>query len=329
MQHDMQSGSEPPVTQTIDPEVKLFVDGVAAAYARHPDVMTVPYDQGRAIVEDVRKPWRQGGPVMASSEDRVLDLPGGALRIRVHRPTLEKNQPALVYLHGGGFTFFSIDTHDRVMREYAARAGVTVIGADYPLSPEAKFPAALEQIAALVEWLTAHGSELGVDPTRLFIGGDSAGGNLSVATALLLREKGRPDLIKAMVLNYAGLSPESSDDAKTRFGGPGAILTASEADFFWRNYIRDPEDRKNPLVNVLGADVTELPPAIFIVAENDLLAEQSPLMAQKMTTAGVPVVIKSYPGAVHGFIEAASVSSLARQALQDASDWLAQTFTGN
>ena len=310
----------------IDPEVKLFVDGVAAAYGRHPNVMTVPYAQGRAIIEDVRKLWRQGGPVMASSEDRLVDLPGGPLRIRIHRPTADKNQPGLIYLHGGGFTFFSIDTHDRVMREYAHRAGVTVVGVDYPLSPEAKFPAALEQITALAKWLEAQGPEIGIDPNRIAIGGDSAGGNLSVATSLLLRDQGAPTLIKAMVLNYAGLSPDASDEAKTRFGGEGAILTADEVDFFWGNYLRGPEDRGNPLVNVLTADVTGLPPAIFIVAENDILAEQSPVMAQRMSAAGGRTMVKVYPNAVHGFIEAASVSELARRALQDAADWLIQTL---
>src|SRR5262245_4727283 len=142
------------MTTPTDPDVKLFLNGVAAAYARHPNVMTVPYDQGRAIVEEVRKPWRTGGPVMLSVEDRTVPLPHGNLRIRIHRPTAAQKPPVLICLHGGGFTFFSINTHDRVMREYAARTGFTVIGVDYPLSPEHKFPIALEQIAALTEWLT-------------------------------------------------------------------------------------------------------------------------------------------------------------------------------
>jgi acetyl esterase len=311
------------MTDLVDPEVQLFVDGVAAAYAKHPDVMTIPMDQGRAVVEEVRRPWREGGPVMADTAERMIDLPGGPLRIRVHRPTMEAGLPALIYLHGGGFTFFSIDTHDRVMREYADRAGIAVVGVDYPLSPEAKFPLALDQIAALVEWLADHGAELGIDPARLAIGGDSAGGNLSVATSILLRDRGRPDLLKGMLLNYPGLSPDKSDAAKARFGGDGAILSASEADFFWNNYVRGPDDSRNPLANVLIADVSNLPPAIFIVAEIDLLAEQSPAMAERMIAAGGQAIVHVYPGAVHGFIEAAAVSQLARKGLQDASEWLA------
>jgi len=305
-----------------DPQIQIFVDGVAAAYARHPDVMTLPAVEGRVIVEAVRRPWREGGPMMAESVDRRIALAGGPLRIRVHRPVAAGVLPALIYLHGGGFTFFSLDTHDRVMREYAARGGFAVIGVDYPLSPEAKFPEALDQVAALVEWLAGNGAAIGIDPARLAIGGDSAGGNLSVATALVLRDRGKPGLLRAMLLNYPGLSPDKSAEAAATFGGDGAILSSDEAEFFWRTYLRGPEDRRNPLANVLTADPAGLPPALFVVAEIDLLAEQSPVMAARMIAAGGDAIVRVYRGAVHGFIEAVSVSDLAAQALQDGAEWV-------
>lgn len=306
----------------IDPEIQLFVDGVAAAYARHPDVMTVPPREGRRIVEEVRRPWCQGGPQMHAIEEREITLRGSTTRVRVYRPDSTRGGPALIYLHGGGFTFFSIDTHDRLMREYAARTGFVVLGLDYPLSPEAKFPLALRQIAAFVEWLADERGGLGIDAGRLAIGGDSAGGNLAIATALLLRDRGRRDLIKALLLNYPGLSPDKSADAIARFGGDGAILTAKEAAFFWGNYLRDAADRRNPLANILSADPSGLPPTLFVVAENDLLAEQSSVMAERITAAGGSAELRLYPGAVHGFIEAMSVSALACQAIDDAAHWL-------
>jgi len=307
----------------IDPQIQLFVDGVAAAYARHPDVMTLPTEEGRRVVEDVRRPWRQGGPAMDATDDHVFDLPGGAMRARIHRPDRRRDGAALIYLHGGGFTFFSIDTHDRLMREYAARSGMTVIGLDYPLSPEAKFPAALDQVVACVEWLAAHGRAIGIDGDRLAIGGDSAGGNLSLAAALALRDRSASHALKGLLLNYPGLSPDKSADAVARFGGDGAILTADEAEFFWNNYLRDAADRRDPLANILIADPAGLPPALFIVAEIDLLAEQSAVMAKRIRDAGGIAELNLYRGAVHGFVEAMSVSTLAQRAIADAADWLA------
>jgi acetyl esterase len=306
----------------IDPQIQIFVDGVAAAYGRHPDVMTLPPAEARQVVEEVRRPWREGGPVMAATEDHRVELPGGAMRVRIHRPTDAPTPGVLIYLHGGGYMFFSIDTHDRVMREYAARTGMVVIGLDYPLAPECKFPEALERIVEFVAWLVDHAEALGIDADRIAIGGDSAGGNLSVGTALALRDRGQPGIVKALLLNYPGLSPDHSPEAAARFGGAGAILSADEADFFWNNYTRGRTDRQDPRANILIADPAGLPPAIFIVAENDLLAEQSPIMAERMVAAGGSAVVRIYPGAVHGFIEAVSVSDLADRAIGDAAAWL-------
>ncbi|MDB5708790.1 MAG: acetylesterase [Sphingomonas bacterium] len=310
----------------IDPEIQFFVDGIAAAYAQHPDVMTVPPAEARAIVEQVRAPWRQGGPVMQATEERTIALPGGTIRARIHRPTDARGRPVLIYLHGGGFTFFSIDTHDRLMREYAAASGMTVIGLAYPLSPEVKFPEALHRIAAFVTWLASDASDLEIDRARIAIGGDSAGGNLSLATALLLRERGAPGLVKALLLNYPGLSPDKSPEAVAQFGGEGAILSADEAEFFWNNYLRGPDDRRDPLANLLIADPAGLPPALFVVAEHDLIAEQSDAMATRIEAAGGAAELRLYSGAVHGFVEAMSVSALARRAVAESAQWLVATM---
>src|SRR5690606_8787918 len=155
--------------------------------------------------------------------ERVFDPGAGELRIRVYRPEgAEASAPALVYLHGGGFTLFSIDTHDRLMREYAAAGGFVVIGVDYPLAPEHKYPVALDRIEAFMLWLKDHGGELGVDPARIAMGGDSAGANLSFTTTLRLRERGDMGLVRAILSNYGGFSAHLSDEAEARFGGPGS-----------------------------------------------------------------------------------------------------------
>jgi acetyl esterase len=174
----------------------------------------------------------------------------------------------------------------------------------------------------VVRYLAEHGPEFGVDPRSIAIGGDSAGANLAMATALRLRDEGDPGLLKAMVLNYGVFSRHSSPEAQRRFGGPGEMLTADEMEGFWQNYLRDEQDADDPLVCPTGADLPGLPPALLIVPECDLLAEQSLHLAVRLREAGVPVEQKIYRGAVHSFLEAVSISPLAEQAFADTASWL-------
>ena len=164
-------------------------------------------------------------------------------------------------MHGGGWTLFSLDTHDRLMREYAARAGVIVVGVDYALSPEARFPTALNQVAAVVRWLRADGAvEIGADPQRLAAGGDSAGGNLTVAACLKLRDAGEGDAVRAMLLNYAVVDAETSETAGRLWGGDGFMLTPEEMKGFWADYLSSPEQALDPLACPIRADFAGFPP---------------------------------------------------------------------
>jgi acetyl esterase len=142
------------VPDDLDPDIRLFQRRLSAGYAEHPPLDSVDITQARAIVEAVRAPLACGGPVMAGSRDIEVPVPGQpALRLRIHQPERGTTLPALVYLHGGGWVYFSLDTHDRLMREYAARAGRAVVGIDYARAPEARFPVALEQTVAALRWL--------------------------------------------------------------------------------------------------------------------------------------------------------------------------------
>jgi acetyl esterase len=217
---------------------------------------------------------------------------------------------------------FSLDTHDRVMREYAARAGMIVVGVDYALSPEAKYPVALEQVAAVARFLAGHGDEWGVDPQRIAIGGDSAGANLAIATSLRLRDEDAGQLIRAMVLNYGVFDRLSSDDARERLGGPGNMLTSDEMEGFWRNYLRDDREADDPLVSPLRAELHGLPRTLLVVPQFDLLTEQSVRLAGLMIAAGVPVTLNMYDGAVHSFLEAVSIAPIADRAFADTAAWL-------
>jgi acetyl esterase len=307
----------------IDPQVRAFVESVSRGFAGHPGFDALPHAEARAVAETVRAPWSRGGPQMARTRElRIPEGPDG-VRVRLHEPLAsERPRPTLVYLHGGGWTLFSIDTHDRLMREYAARSGLNVIGVDYALSPEEKFPRALDQVAGVVRWLRAHGPEVGADPARLAIGGDSAGGNLALATALRLRDEGEAEALKAVLLNYAALDVNCSDEAEQRFGGPGAMLNRAEMDQYWANYLRSEADASDPLACPALARLDGLPPAFLAVAEQDILAEQNHALAARLAAAGVEAQLVAYEGATHSFLEAVSISSLADRALQEASDWL-------
>lgn len=168
----------PPPTP-IDRDIKHFVDTVVAETRRLSGGRELDWPQKRAIAEQARLPWRQGGPTMARTEDIVVTTEAGPVRLRIHDPSPARDKPLLGYIHGGGWAMFSLDTHDRVMRELAARADMTVVGIDYALAPEARYPIALNQVVGVVRWLRTHGAEHGLDATRLALGGDSAGAALS------------------------------------------------------------------------------------------------------------------------------------------------------
>ena len=307
--------------------IRRFVIAMGRGWAEHPGFATAPAPEARRIAEQVRAPWRRGGPGMAVTEHRVA-LQHGDVRIRCYDAAPARSKPALVYLHGGGWTLFSLDTHDRVMREYAALAGVVVVGVDYALSPEAKYPVALGQVCGVARFLRDRGDELGIDPLRVGLGGDSAGANLSIAASLRLRDEGDGRLVRVMVLNYGVYDRWSSPDAHRRFGGEGYMLSSAEMEAFWANYLRDPGDVNDPLVCPINADLRRLPPALLVVPACDLLAEQSVRIAARLREAGVNTELRLYEGASHSFLEAVSIARLADRAFSETACWLREALTG-
>ena len=308
--------------EDLDPRIREFVEAMGAAWARHPGFAAAPPPEARRIADVVRAPWARGGPAMAETTELRVPCDRGEVRVRCHDPGPAGIKPAIVYLHGGGWTLFSLDTHDRVMRELAARAGAVVVGVDYALSPEAKYPVALDQVCAVLRYVAERGRDLGVDPKRVTVAGDSAGGNLSVAACLRLRDAGDPALPSGMALFYGVFDRRSSPEAAARFGGPGYMLAADEMEQFWRNYLTKESEAEDPCVSPLRADLRGLPPALLVVPACDLLTEQSVRMAERLLEAGVDVRCALYEGASHSFLEAVSISPLADRALTDAAAWI-------
>jgi acetyl esterase len=315
-----------PRGEDLEPEIRRFVQKTSEDYRRFAGEGPLTPAQSRHVAERVREPWRQGGPQMAWTREHHVPSRRGPVRVRVYTPVAEPDGAALVYIHGGGWMIFSLDTHDRLMREYAARAGVIVVGVDYALSPEAKFPVAHEQCVDVLLWLADHGRDLGIDPQRIAAGGDSAGGNLAIGAALALRDAGRAALVRALLLNYASFGGDFTEEYHARYGGPGYMLSSDEVTRFISNYLDRPEDRADPRVRIVDAELAGLPPTFLAIPECDLLSCQSLEMAPRFRAAGVPLRAEIYRGATHSFLEAMSISKVANQALDDEAAWLRDIF---
>jgi len=308
----------------IDPEIATFVNTMARAWADYPPFMSMPLEEARAVAEAVRAPWRAGGPTMKRTREFMAPTPLGEVRVRIYDPGVASPAPVLIYLHGGGFTLFSLDTHDRLMREYAAAGEFLVAGVDYPLSPEARYPRALDQLMGVIDWLARPAAvDLGVDPARMAIGGDSAGANLSMAAALKLRDRGSANTLRGLLLNYGAFGAPCSDASEEAHGGQGAVLNRAEMDYYMRNYLGAADAYpSDPYARPCRADLAGLPPAFLVIPDRDVLAEQSREMAERFKAAGVQVEAREYAGATHSFLEAMSISSLARRAIADGATWV-------
>lgn len=292
-----------------------------AAASLPPVTLELPLDASRAINDQLNLMWAQGGPAMHRSEDRWIALRGRRVLCRLHIPVDSPAPlPILVWFHGGGWVWSSIDTHDRLVREYAAAAGVAVVSVDYALSPEARFPQALLECADAVRHLARHGRDWGGDPERIVVGGDSAGGNLALATALLLRDTGGPSL-RGVLTPYPVTDSDTNTHSYREFA-EGYGLTRSAMQAYWRMYAPGDADCHNPLAAPLRAHLADLSPILIQVAELDVLRDDGVRMAEKLTAAGVAATLQIYPGVLHGFMRLSGAVSIADEAIARAGEWL-------
>lgn len=312
----------------LDPEMAAFNAMMERRAAALPPItLEMPFDGPRALTEALNLPLAEGGPAMAESADLWLPVRGRRIQCRVHRPAgVAGPLPVLVYLHGGGWVWNSIDTHDRLMREYAAAAGCAVIGPDYALSPEAAFPQALEECAGVLRWVAAEGAAWGLDPARIVLGGDSAGANLAAGVALALRDaEGLPAGLRGLLLNY-GVFDSRLDTPSYREFAAGYGLTLERMRFYWSVYAPREADRAHPFAAPLRADLAGLPPCLLHIAGLDVLASENRAMAKRLQAAGVAVEEAEFPGMVHGFLRALGHVGQARRAVAEAGAWLRRRF---
>ena len=254
---------------------------------------------------------------MARVEALTLPGQGGAIPARLYVPgALPANEPMplLVYFHAGGWVIGDLDTHDGVCRFLAAAAGTAVLSIDYRLAPEHPFPAAVEDAWAGFAWAQANAAQLGVDPNRIAVGGDSAGGNLAAVVSLLAKAAGGP--LPAMQLMIYPPT-DSAGDLPSRFlFREGFLLTKGDMDSFEGHYLPPGTDKTDPRVSILLApDLCGLPPAYVATAGFDPLRDEGEAYALRMREAGVQVALRRHPGLIHGFANFTAFSRSSRGAM--------------
>jgi acetyl esterase len=306
----------------LDPEMAAFSAEQEKAAAAYPPVkVELPLAPHRKINDLLGLRTASGGPAMAETTDRWVAATGRRVFCRVFRPVTDRVVPTLVYFHGGGWVWANVDTHDRMTREYAAAGQVAVVSVDYALSPEAKFPQALLECAAVVRFIAERGAEWGLDPARILLGGDSAGGNLALSTALLLRDTGGPAL-KGVLANYPVSDARFDTPSYREFGSGGYGLSTERMAFYWNVYVPHEIDRLHPLAAPLRADLTGLPPVMVLLAELDVLRSEGEALVAKLRTSGVAVETETFAGTVHGFLRATGTVQKARDAVAMAGTWM-------
>jgi acetyl esterase len=265
--------------------------------------------------------------------ERVTELSipasGGApaIPMRAYLPLdAAVDPPLLVFFHGGGWVMCNLDTHDSMCRRLANGSAAVVVAVDYRLAPEAPFPAALEDACSAVNWVQAHGAELGGDPSRIGVVGDSAGGNLAAVVPLVLRDRGGVQ-VSLQVLIYPVVDGRLTTPSYTEFADGGGNVTRDEMDWFWRQYIGE-ADRTNPYASPLLADLGSLPPALVVVAECDPLRDEGALYARKLRDAGSEVTFSQYDGVFHGFFGMTLLLPEAAQANDEVCNWIRGIFKG-
>lgn len=289
----------------MDPEVRQVMELMDSVYPRltHGEITV---DEARALM--VRLASAAEREEVASVEDRMVPGPdGNEIPVRIYQPSTDSvspaddsGRPAVVYFHGGGWVNCGLETHDAICRTLANAVGCVVVNVDYRLAPEHVYPAAAEDSFAATAWVADNGRALGIDPTRIALAGDSAGGNLSAVVALMARDRGGPalafQLLVYPVIDMIGDYPSEVDNAV------GFFLEQADMDWYWAQYVPATDRGAEPYASPIRAEShADLPPAYVLTAEFDPLRDEGEAYGGALAAAGVPTTVRRADGMFHSF----------------------------
>ncbi|MFF4349752.1 alpha/beta hydrolase [Streptomyces sp. NPDC001530] len=288
-----------PVQPVLEPAAAAF----AEATANPPYLFDLPPAEGRKAVDEV-----QSGDIEKPQIDEewitVSGGPTGSVRARVVKPAgASGTLPVILYIHGAGWVFGNAHTHDRLVRELAVGANAAVVFPEYDLSPEVRYPVAIEQNYAVAKWVVEQGASKDLDGSRLAVAGDSVGGNMSAALTLMAKERGDVPLVQ-QVLFYPVTDANFETGSYHQFA-EGYFLRRDGMQWFWDQYTTDEADRAQITASPLRAtteQLKDLPPALVITGEADVLRDEGEAYAAKLREAGVPVTAVRFQGIIHDFV---------------------------
>lgn len=304
----------------LDPQAQNVLDMVAALNL--PANYTGSPEEARA---NAKLRPRAQGPEVAKVEDRTIPGPGPDIPVRIYTPVGPGPFPILAWFHGGGWVVGDLDSADATARYLTVGAHCVTLSVDYRLAPETKFPGASDDCYAATLWAAQHAPELNGEAARLAVGGDSAGGNLAAAVALMARD--RQSLALAFQLLIYPVTDRNFATASYTDNAEGYLLSKASMAWYWDHYLSDPSEASNPYAAPLQAtDLSGLPPALVVTAEYDPLCDEGEAYGARLKAAGIPTVCTRYDGMIHGFFGMASALDKGQQAIDEAAAALRQAF---
>jgi acetyl esterase len=293
---------------SLDGQIAEILEALDSGF---PPVHTMTGAEARAVIRS-RFVAPSSPEELGEVRDASVHGPAGDIAIRIYRPASRSDSvPTVVYAHGGGFVFCDLDSHDGLCRSFANLIPAVVVSVDYRLAPEHRWPAGAEDVLAVTQWAARNADALGGDASRVVVGGDSAGGNLAAAAALMARDRGAPALA-AQLLIYPMIAP-AFDTESYRLFGDGFYNPRTALQWYWDQYVLSPDDREHPYASPLQAELSGVPPTVLLTAGHDPLRDEGIFFGDALGAAGVPITRRHYDGGIHGFMTM-PILDLAQQA---------------